>query len=79
LAVVRPKRPAVALAAAQIAMQTQDSAVLEELPDDDYTFAGWLSANGKRLLDGDGNDIGEPQRGDSLVTFKDDAPPESPS
>lgn len=70
LAVVRPKRPEVAIAIAHIAMHKQDGSVLEELPGEDYTFAGWLSADGKHLLDTEGKTVGEPQRGDSLITFK---------
>jgi hypothetical protein len=72
LAVVRPKRPAVALAAAQTALRHQDEAVLKGLPDDDYTFAGWLSADGRRLLDERGACIGALEPGDSLVTFGND-------
>ncbi len=70
LAVVRPKRPKLAIAIAEIALATQDQSVLEQLPDDDYTFVGWLSANGKQVLDDQGRGIDELQRGDSLVSLK---------
>jgi len=72
LAVARPNRPDLAIAIAHAALRTQDSDPLNDLPlsGDDYTFAGWLSADGKRLLDEEGKPIGEIQRGDSLVTME---------
>jgi hypothetical protein len=70
LAVVRPQRPELAIAIANVALAKQDTTVLEQLPDDDYTFVGWLSADGTRVLDEEGRAVGELQRGDSLVTLK---------
>lgn len=75
LAIVRPKRPEVAMAVGQAALKNQRGELLEQLPDDDYTFVGWLAADGKRVIDDDGRDLGVPQRGDSLVTFKNDEAP----
>ena len=69
LAVVRPKRPAVALAVAQVALRSQDRAMLSDLPGDDYTLVGWLGADGASVVDDEGRDIDTLQRGDSFVSF----------
>lgn len=70
LAVARPRRPAVALAVAQVALQHQDEPILSKLPDDDYTVMGWLAADGMSVVDDDGDRIGELQPGDSLVSLR---------
>jgi hypothetical protein len=69
LAVARPRRPAVALAVAHVALQHQAESFLRELPDDDYTVVGWLAADGASVVDDDGNRTGKLQPGDSLVSL----------
>jgi len=79
IAIVRPGRPDVAIAVSAAALRNQEAKLLEGLPDDEYTFVGWLSANGKRIIDEHGKDLGAPQRGDSLVTFKNNSLESDPS
>ena len=46
----------------------------------EYTFAGFLSEDGKSILDANGAVVDTPQAGDSFVTFTGEiAPPAKPS
>jgi hypothetical protein len=68
--VARPKRPDVALAAAELALRHQDEALFQAIPDDDYALMGYLSADGKTILHPEsGAPIGTLERGDSLITL----------
>lgn len=73
LMVIRPANPALALSVAQVALDKQDTALLDRLPEEvgDYTIQGWLGERG-RLLDQNGDVIGKCKPGDSFVTWKDE-------
>jgi hypothetical protein len=73
--VIRPKKPALALAIAQVAVKHNDGKLLDRLPDEvgDYDFVGWLSMGPKPvLIDAEGNEVGKLVPGDSFVTFTDE-------
>jgi hypothetical protein len=74
LAFLRPAKPEVSLALGRKAMETNDGSLLEQLPEEagPYTFVGWVSADGKQALDDEGEVVGKPEAGDSIVTLKDD-------
>lgn len=74
LLVIRPSRPAVALALAKVALDHNDPALLDRLPLEvetagaTYTFVGYLLRSGE-IADATGNVIEpNPQPGDSFVT-----------
>jgi hypothetical protein len=73
LLVVRPSDPAAALAVAERALRTQETALLESLPETagDYTVQGWLGKHGA-ILDRHGDVIGNCKAGDSFITIKED-------
>jgi hypothetical protein len=75
LMVIRPSNPTLALQLAKIAVEKNDKALFDRLPNevglDNYTIQGWLGPKGK-LLDRDGNVIGECKPGDSFITMKDE-------
>jgi hypothetical protein len=72
LLVIRPNNPALALSVAKVALDKNDPALLERLPQEvgDYTVQGWLGPD-STLLDRDGRVIGKCKPGDSFVTMRD--------
>jgi len=76
LAVLRPAKPDVAMALVKAALSSGNPSLFEEgLPEKEcgpYTFVGWLASTpGGILVDGEGNEVGHTQAGDSFVTLED--------
>jgi hypothetical protein len=70
MAVLRPGNPLRSLNAAKRAVNTQDySEVTDVAESEERTFVGWLALGGDTLLDEHGNDCGQLQPGDHMVTF----------
>jgi hypothetical protein len=73
--VIRPSNPTLALQLAKIAVEKNDGDLFQRMPQevglDGYIVQGWLGPKGK-LLDRDGNVIGECKPGDSFITMKDE-------
>jgi hypothetical protein len=77
MAVTRPDDPAKAIAIAQEALDKQDQALLDDLPNRTgckYTFVGWLSRK-QCIVNSAGVPIDALRPGDSFVTFPNDQPP----
>jgi hypothetical protein len=74
--VLRPDNPSIPLELARLA--TEGKFDFGAIPDEaqargvQYTFAGWLSADGTCVLDHDGSLLGWPHAGDSFCGFKED-------
>lgn len=70
--VARPTDPEKALALAKVALERNDIELFQRLPErvgeGNYTFVGWLSLDGRRVVNEAGETIDELKAGDSLVT-----------
>jgi hypothetical protein len=78
LAVFRPAKPDVAIAFAKAALSSQNTEIFEGLPEKEcgpYTFVGWMAAGSDEgiLVDGEGNEVGRSQPGDSFVTLENES------
>lgn len=68
--VMRPSDPEKAVKIALEAQKANDADRFLNLPEEvgDYTFVGYLSAEGRQILDENGAVVGDVQKGDSFVT-----------
>lgn len=74
IAVLRPTKPALAVALAKTAAAKNDKALFDQIPEavGDYTMVGWLTKGPNPcVVDRDGHRIDDIQAGDSFVTLKD--------
>lgn len=68
--VIRPDSPALALAVAKVALDHNDAALLERLPEEvgEYTFIGYLAVVEPYVVDETGEIVDVVKPGDSFVT-----------
>ena len=60
-------------------MRHQEESFLRDLPDDDYTIVGWLSADWVSVVDENGVRVGKVLPGDSLVPLLADGAAQAPN